>query len=206
MFKTLARIFRVEFKGYAAMNILYYGLVAIAMAYSFLHPEVQGTFMGEVETGFEEALPLLIEAYRSGNFPLAVALTFSFNLFLGSFVYITLPSLIIPFGGVITGCVRAVLWGIILAPTTPELAQAMTLHSIVLVLEGQGYIIAMFATYLQWKGIVKPASAGEKSRRKAYVVGIKKTAHIYVLVVVLLATSAFYEAFELIYILKTLTT
>ncbi|GEM_PF-2880586 len=50
----------------------------------------------------------LVEAYMSGNFPLAAILTFLINLTLGSFVYITLPSLTIPFGGVIIGLVRAI--------------------------------------------------------------------------------------------------
>ncbi|MEM2497848.1 MAG: hypothetical protein QXK12_06230 [Candidatus Nezhaarchaeales archaeon] len=76
----------------------------------------------------------------------------------------------------------------------------MITHSITLILEGQAYILAIFSSTLQWKGIIRPKSIGEKKRSKAYIIGLKKTAHLYILVTLLLATSAIYEAIEVIYI------
>ena len=99
---------------------------------------------------------------------------------------------------------RAVAWGLVLAPTSPELALAMIPHSLTLILEGQGYILAIFVVFLQWKGIIWPSSIGEEKRSKAYLTGIKETMSMYILVALVLAVSAIYEAFEVIYIVGTL--
>lgn len=181
------------------LNILYYGLVTASMVFTYFSPYVQSGLLEFLRKGLTDAFPWIVEVYKSGNFPIAAVLTFLVNLFLGSFVYITLPSLIIPFGGIVLGCVRAVGWGLVLAPTSPELARTMMTHSLVLVLEGQGYILAMFAVYLLWKGVLWPKSRG-KTRSKSYLTGIRKTAYIYMLVTLVLAISAIYEAFEVIYI------
>lgn len=198
-FTSHLEIIKNNKREYFTLNILYYGLVVISMAFTFAFPEVQKGLLNVVRNALEE-YPLIVEAYSSGNFPLATALTFLINLALASFVYITFPSLIIPFGGIVLGCVRAIGWGLILAPTSSELARAMITHSLVLVLEGQGYVLAMFAVFVLWKGVLWPESVGEKTRLKAYLKGIKKTAHVYILVTLTLAISAIYEAFEVIYI------
>lgn len=191
---------RQNFREYVVLNAMFYGLVTVSMAYVYIFPDIQRELLETVRTEFMELFPSVVEAYTSGNFPLAVALTFSINLILGSFVYITVLSLVIPFGGVVLGFIRAVGWGLLLAPTSPELAWVMIPHSLTLILEGQGYILAMFAAYIQWKGVVQPKSIGKEKRLEAYLTGIKETIHIYVLVALVLAVSAIYEAFEVIYI------
>jgi len=195
---------RQSLRGYVLLNVLYYGLVAASIAYTHAFPQIQTELLGTLRAEFPEVFPLVVEAYVSGNFPLAAALTFLINLVLGSFAYITLPSLILPFGGVAFGCMRAVAWGLVLAPTSPELALAMIPHSLTLILEGQGYILAIFVVFLQWKGIIWPSSIGEEKRSKAYLTGIKETMSMYILVALVLAVSAIYEAFEVIYIVGTL--
>ena len=131
------------------------------MVYSVFFPEVQSSLIETVRIAVLK-VPWVVEAYTSGNFPLAAVLTLLINLVLASFVYITLPSIIIPFGGIALGCARAVGWGLILAPTSPELARAMLTHSIVLALEGEGYVIAMFAVYLLCEG----RNLAKKDRRR----------------------------------------
>lgn len=203
MFKVVLGVIKENRKEYVALNFLYYGLVVVSMIYVSFYPEIQEALLGEVRADFPMLFPLVVEAYISGNFSLAAALTFSFNLVLGSFVYITLPSLIIPFSGVATGAIRAVGWGLLLAPTSPELVRAMVPHSLTLILEGQGYVLAMFAAYVHWKGVFRPKSIGEENRARAYMAGIKKTAYTYLLVALILAVSAIYEAFEVIYLVGT---
>jgi hypothetical protein len=195
---------RQSLREYVLLNVLYYGLVAASMAYTYAFPEIQAELLESLRAEFPEVFPWVVEAYVSGNFPLAAALTFLINLVLGSFVYITLLSLVIPFGGVALGCIRAIAWGLVLAPTSPELAWAMIPHSLTLILEGQGYILAMFAVFLQWKGIIWPSSIGVEKRSEAYLAGIRKTVSVYILVALVLAVSAIYEAFEVIYIVATL--
>ncbi len=199
-FKTPIGIIKENKREFFALSFLYFGLVATSMAYSVFFPEVQSSLIETVRTAVLKA-PWIVEAYTSGNFPMAAVLTLLVNLVFASFVYITLPSLIIPFGGIALGCARAVGWGLILAPTSPEIARDMLTHSMVLALEGEGYVISMFAVYLLWKGVFWPKKIGEEKLLNAYLAGIRKTAYLYVLVTSVLAVSAIYEAFEVIYIL-----
>lgn len=200
IFRRPVDTIRENVRQYLAFNLLYFGLVAASMVYVVFYPEIQSGLIESVSIAIEK-VPWVVDAYTSGNFPMAAVLTLLINLVLASFVYITLPSLIIPFGGIILGCVRAIGWGLILAPTSSELVRAMTTHSLVIFLEGEGYVIAMLAAYLFWKGVLWPERIGEKKRLKAYLTGIEKTAYLYVLVTIVLAVSAIYEAFEIIYIL-----
>jgi len=190
-----------DFREYVLLNAMFYGLVTASMTYAYFFPNIQRELMQTVRTEFLEIFPFVVEAYMSGNFPLAAALTFFINLILGSFVYITLLSLVIPFGGIVMGCVRAAAWGLLLAPTSPELASPMIPHFLTLILEGQGYIFAIFGATVHWKGVIWPRSIGEEKRSRAYLTGLKKTAQIYTLVALFLAISAVYEAFEVIYII-----
>jgi len=200
MFGIISRTVKENVREYILLNLFFYGLVAVSMAYTFVFPEVQRGVMEELRAEFPKMFPIVVDAYTSGNFPFAALLTFLINLVLGSFVYITLPSFIIPFGGIIMGCIRAIGWGVLLAPTSPEMAWSMIPHSLTLILEGQGYILAMFAAYVHWKGVFWPKKVGEEKRSKAYLKGIKNTACIYLLVTLVLAVSALYEAFEVIYL------
>jgi hypothetical protein len=201
---SILRIFRQHRRSYVALNALYYGLVLAGMLYVFTQPELQVSLIEDLRKELTQTFPMVVEAYTSGNFPLAAVLTFGFNLLLGSLLYITAPSLLVPFGGLVTGCVRAVAWGLILAPTQRELALTMVPHSLTLILEGQGYILAMFASYVQWRAILNPKSVGEEKRLNAYSVGLKRTGRIYLLVAAALAIAAVYEAFEVIYLIPIL--
>jgi hypothetical protein len=144
-------------------------------------------------------------AYASGAVLQAMVLTFVVNLFLGTVVQITLPSLVIPFSGLLLGVVRSILWGLLLSPASPELRLLMIPHSITLLLEGQGYILALLAVYVHGKSWLFPRSAGVEVEGSAwgrmlrgYAAGLRRTAYLYVWVVIVLAVAAAYEAVEVI--------
>jgi len=157
-----------------------------------------------VQSFSEGPLAGVAQAYAGGNVLTAMALTFLFNFFLGSVAVLLLPSLLIPFGGVGIGAARAVLWGLLLAPTTPELRAAMIPHSLTLVLEGQGYILAILAAWVIGRAFVSPASVGATRWLQGYGIGLKKALTVYVLVAIVLAIAAVYEALEVIYLVPLL--
>jgi hypothetical protein len=140
-------------------------------------------------------------AYASGNVLAAAAVTFWFNLTAGALLYITLPSLLVPFAGVALGFVRALLWGLVLAPQG-ALALLMIPHSITLLLEGQAYIVAMLGAYVVGRGLLWPAGYGKQSRLAGYAAGVVRCARLYLLVVVILAVAALYEAAEVILMIR----
>lgn len=194
-------VIRANWRAYAVINVVYYGLVIVGMVFVATQPELQRMLIGEVQAGFSSGpLAAVAEAYRSGQVLVAAALTFVVNFFLGTVLYITVPSLFIPFAGLLTGCVRALLWGLLLSPALPELSQPMGPHFVTLVLEGQGYILAMLGSYVLWATVFRrePQAGGFASR---YGAGLGRSARLYLLVALVLAVAALYEAFEVIYLI-----
>jgi hypothetical protein len=188
-------------RAYLTVNVLYYGLVLVGMAVSFARPEIQQMLLKVVGQAFSPAgeMAPVVTAYRSGDLWSASLLTFGVNLVLGSFLVLTLPSLIVPFSGLVMGAYRAILWGLLLAPQG-VLALPMIPHSLTLVLEGQGYILALLGAYTVGKGLFWPRAYGAQGHLQGYLAGVRRCARLYVLVMVVLAVAAVYEALEVILI------
>jgi hypothetical protein len=194
------RTVRADRRAYVSLNVMYYGLVALAMIYvGLINPGVQERLLADVGASLTEGpLATVGGVYLGGNVAAAAVLTFVVNLVAGAILTITLPSLIVPFAGIALGAYRAVLWGLLLAPTTSQLALVMIPHSLTLILEGQAYILAILASYIHGVAFLRPQSVGVASHRQGYLQGAKLTARLYVLVVIVLAVAAVYEAVEVI--------
>jgi hypothetical protein len=72
----------------------------------------------------------------------------------------------------------AVLWGLILAPTTGELVLVMIPHSVTLLLEGQAYVLAIFAAYVHGLPFLRPRTVGLSSHREGYAAGPMTVARV----------------------------
>jgi hypothetical protein len=183
---------------YAVLNLVYYGLIACAMVYSAFDRSLQETLMEAVGGALAEGpLAPVWDAYSAGRVMLAIGLTFGINLVLGSFVSITLPSLVIPFSGLLVAGLRAVIWGVLFSPQTVragagEVATAILL-AVLLILEGQAYVLAMLGGYFQGRAFLWPQKVGVSRRGQAYWYGVKEQARVYLLVAVVLLVAAVYE-------------
>lgn len=199
-------IVKGHWKVYLATNVVYYGLVIAGMVYVSTDPSVQQTLLESIGVAFSSGLLSFVgTAYTSGQVIWASAVTFLVNLFVGSLAEITLPSMIVPFVGLLMGILRAVLWGLALAPTSPRMAKIMIPHSLTLVLEGQAYILVLLAMFVQGKSFLWPRSEGTESHLQGYKIGLVKTAKIYILVILVLLLAAIYEALEVIYLVPLFT-
>jgi hypothetical protein len=207
LLKRAWAIVRADWRAYVTINVLYYGLVLLAMLYvAFLNPGLQEELLQSVGQAFTAEGPLQAvgEAYGGGQVLSAMVLTLAINLFLGTLLVITLPSLVVPFSGLAIGTIRAILWGLLLSPANPDLAMAMIPHSLTLLLEGQGYILALLAVFVHGKAILNPGAYGVKGFLRGYLEGLRRTAWIYLLVVLVLAAAAIYEALEVILLVPLL--
>jgi hypothetical protein len=192
-------LIRTNLRAYVTLNAVYYGLILIGAVAAALFPNSQQNLVANTSAGLNSGpLSWLTNAYTSGNFTLAALGTFGVNLVGGAFGTLTLPSAIIPFSGVLAGCVRASMWGMTLAPTTPKMMLAMIPHSITMLLEGQAYVLAMFGSYLWATWLFHPDRAGASTAGQAYRAGARANLQLYKLIVPLLALSAAYEALEVI--------
>ena len=196
---------RDHWRIYAVMNVAYYGLVIVGMIYTLIDPGLQRLLIELVGSAFSEGpLALVGQAYTGGELLTAIVLTFAVNLGIGSFVSITLPSLVVPFSGLLIGVYRAVVWGILFSPVDPTITAVLLPHLVTLIIEGQGYILAMFAAFLQGRGFLWPYTVGASTHGEGFIAGLAMTLRLYVLIALVLAVAAIYEGIEIILILPAL--
>ncbi|HUW58856.1 MAG TPA: hypothetical protein VMZ92_19625 [Planctomycetota bacterium] len=109
----------------------------------------------------------------------------------------------IPFSGLLVGGWRAALWGLILSPASPDMRLPMIPHLLTLILEGQAYVLTMLAAYVQGNAFLRPRSVGTESHWRGYWLGLKDSARLYLLIILVLAVAAAYEAVEVIYLVRS---
>ena len=126
LIKSAWKLVRENWKAYIVINAVYYGLVIICMIYVAFNQKLQGALLKQVGASFTTGpLAFVGRSYASAQVAQAILVTFCVNLFLGSVAEITLPSLIIPFSGLLMGIFRAALWGLLLSPAYPDLRLVM---------------------------------------------------------------------------------
>ena len=201
LLRSLA-VVREHRRAYLLLNVAYYGLIVAAMVYAAFHPGLQRTLLDEVGRALgTEPMETVVGAYSGGHLLLAIVLTFAANLVVGSFIDITLPSLIVPFSGLLVGAFRALLWGLMFSPTA-VIGAGFFLLLPTMILEGQAYVLVMLAAWVQGMAFLRPKkSVGAKTHRGGYWEGVKLSVRIYLLAAIVLLVAAVVEAVSVIFIL-----
>ncbi|MBP2114176.1 stage II sporulation protein M [Paenibacillus silagei] len=185
-------------KAFILMNAVFYGLLLLTMIVTAIFPDLQAKTIDNANQ--QLSAPWLestvVAAYTNGNVGLASIYTFLVNLILGTFLSMTLPSLVIPFAGLIMGGYRAIFWGMTFAPLNG--VTGLLPHYLTLLIEGQAYVIAMFAIVIQGRSLLFPRRIGLASRWNGYKQGLIQSAWLYLPVILLLVVGGVYEAIELI--------
>jgi hypothetical protein len=184
---------------FLALHFIYFGVAILFMLVAYYLPELQVCLLAGIKSQVADGSgPLAIagKAYMSKNILRAALTTFAINFFLGSLAYITIPSIIIPAVGVLAAIFRATMWGLLLAPTFDALSGAMLPHSLTILLEGEAYIIAAFFGLLILVYLFRKAEGPNILRRygKALLMNLRGN----LLVAIVLAIAAIYEAIEVI--------
>ncbi|MBN1222418.1 MAG: stage II sporulation protein M [Candidatus Aminicenantes bacterium] len=192
-------IIRENKKVYIIVNAVFYGLILLGMVITSFFPELQVNALAGAEKDLSSGwLSTAGSAYSSGNLLAAMGLTFFINFSIGTFLTMTIPSFVIPFSGLLMGIYRAFFWGILFSPISPDMRAPMIPHYLTILIEGQAYVVAMFAIYLHGKSFLFPKSIGIKSRWNGYKHGLVQSAWMYVPLTILLLVAAVYEAFDVI--------
>jgi hypothetical protein len=194
----LAQISR-HWKLFSLMHVIYFGICIIGALIIYEKPLPQDflltTISGQIESE-SGVLGVAGMAYGSRNIALAAVTTLVINFFVGSILVITLPSVIVPGIGVFMALFRAALWGIMMAPTSMALAGAIRFHSVTLLLEGEGYILAAFFALLMPIYLFNPAEGNKLRARYGHALMMNVKGNI--IVFIMLAVAASYEAIEVI--------
>ena len=185
------------------VHLVYFGLMMATSVLIYHLPEVQALLLSHVHdqlSGSDGLLGIAGKAYASGSILRAAGVTFAINFVVGTLVFITLPSIIVPGSGAFAAAFRAILWGLVLAPTFVLDALEMLPHSGTILLEGEAYIIAAFFGLLVPIYLLGPGPPPVLGRYgRAVLLNIQGG----LLVAVILAIAAIWEATEVI-VMKSL--
>jgi hypothetical protein len=188
---------------FITLHVICFGTVILLMLFAYQLPELQFSLLAAVKSqvsGGPGPLGVAGKAYLSKNILRAAVTTVVINFFLGSLVFITLPSLIVPGVGVLLLGFRSLLWGLMLAPTFVNLSGMMLPHSLTVLLEGEGYIVAGFFGLLVPVYLFCKAEGPSLVNRYGRVVMMNLRGNLLVAIILMIA--AIYEAIEVITAMK----
>jgi hypothetical protein len=197
---TLA-IVRQHRRAFITMCALLYGGMALTMAAAMIAPPLKPWASSWYDVNNFAHLPYfqsVFAAYAEGELLKAAALTFFFNCTV-ALVLTTIPSLIIPFIGILAVYYRGWLLGAMYAPFGAALATFVP-HMPTVIIECFAYLLAGFGAYVHGVMVLNPQRYGCATRREAYMKGLGVIARLWVWILLILLVIGLYEGFEVIYI------
>lgn len=180
----------------ALLNALFFGCVFIVLALAslFLAPPLYfGTHLN---------VPYF---FLDSSWFVMILVIFTFNLALGSFVFVTLPGIV--FFPLSAGILlyRGFLWGLLLY-ASPVWLFAVSLPTVML--EGEAYVFAAAAGTIAGASWVRPVLVYQKdglSRVQALKISLKECLRIYAFVVALLLVAAIVETATILLLIPALS-
>ena len=107
------------------------------------------------------------------------------------------------------GGLRALLWGFIFSPDLGHLSFTRIIIGIgigvLLILEGEAYVLALFTAFIHGRAWLKPASVGAVSFKQGYLAGARMSLRLYLLIIGMLFIAAVYEVVLAVWLLPVLT-
>ncbi|MGQ4268073.1 stage II sporulation protein M [Nocardiopsis changdeensis] len=194
------RIIRANLGAYLAMNAVMFGLFFAGVAAALAFPDLQAAQITSMEQDGTADLvgELLGNVWLFGLTILAV------NVLTVAVATILLPSMIVPFAGIVLFAYRAFGFGLSLAPVDATAAKILVPHSLTLLIEFQAYVLVMLGAYLLGRAWLCPASVGADTRRQGYLRGLGQLGRLLPPALALFVIGAAYEAFEITYLIPPL--
>lgn len=190
------QILRTHARAYLVINGVVYGTVVLGLLLGASFPAVTAAataaFAGSAANGLVHSVV--------GNGWAFAATIFLVNVFPTALLQITLPSLLIPFAGLVLFTLNSLRLGILLAPVDTASALTLIPHSLTMLVEFQAYVLVMLGAYVLGRSWIRPASVGASTRRRGYVRGLAQLGRLWLPALALLVVGAVYEVLEIYYL------
>ncbi|MFI6538587.1 stage II sporulation protein M [Nonomuraea sp. NPDC050547] len=190
------QIIRADPRAYLLINALAYGTLLLGMALALIFPDLHAARTSSFVDGGQGALVDTV----IGSPWVFGATIFLVNVFATALPLIVLPSLVIPFAGLVVFVIKTIDIGILLAPVDRTSALILIPHSLTMLIEFQAYALVMFGAYLLGRSWLRPATVGATTRRQAYVRGLSRLGRLWLAALALFVIGAVYEAVEIYFL------
>jgi hypothetical protein len=198
----IAGIFRKDWKLFAAANAFLFGLFVVGVLAGLAFPGLHDALLKWVEQATTAGpVGTAAKTLDEGNILLGTWQIFSHNYFV-TVVMAAIPSLIFPPWILFVFGIQFFAFGIVYS-VPAMLHNPVGLIPVLgtLLLEGEGYVIAIFATMRLVEALIWPRRFGETKALKAYFKAVIDNAKLLVVAGIVLAIAAFYEAASIVLIL-----
>jgi len=199
---NLAGIFKKDWKLFVASNVFLFGLFVLGALVGLAFPAVHDRLVQWVEqvttTG---TIGTVSNTLERGDVWLGTWQIFSHNYFV-TVVLAAIPSLVFPPWILLLFGIQFFAFGIVYSIPS-MINNPVTIIPVLgtLLLEGEAYVIAIFATMRLVVALIWPRRFGEQSAIKAYLKAVVDNAKLLVVAGIVLAVAALYEAATIVLIL-----
>jgi len=189
-------IIKKDWKLLAILNALFFCVLIIGATIALISPGLHLSmieFIGADTIAGQSGAPA---ATSTAGALEAAVLSFISSFFGNTLLMITIPSIVLPIWAPIIGAARFFIWGVTyVAP----LDGVMTLRSllpqyIAIFLEGEAYTIAIFACVRQLSVALAASDRGFRNLLRQYKKSVIDNLKLLLIVIVLLAIAALYQA------------
>jgi hypothetical protein len=190
------QLIRADLRAYFLVNVFVYGVLLLGMALGTLFPDLHASRVASFAGGGQGALVNAVV----GNGWVFGTVIFLVNVFPTALLLITLPSLAVPFAGLVVFAIKTIDLGITLAPVDATSRLILIPHSLTLLIEFQAYALVMFGAYLLGRSWLRPATVDAPTRRQGYVRGLTRLGWLWLPALALFVVGAVYEAVEIYFL------
>ena len=192
-FRRPFQIIRRDLRPFLVLNAVAFGFFLVGFVLGLIFPELVQMQADKFEESGQTELVL-----RVFQNPWLFALViFAVNTFRVGAAMIVLPSMLVPFLGIVLFAYKALNIGMTIAPTSPTLWVGLIPHSLTVVIEFEAYVLFMLGAWILGRSWLRPAGVGAVTRRQAYVRGLQNLGWLSLAAVVLLVVGAAWEAWSL---------
>lgn len=190
------QIIRADLRAYLLVNVFVYGMFLLGMGLGLLFPDLHAARTASFAGGGQGAL---VESVVGNGWVFGTVI-FLVNVFPTALLLITLPSLVIPFAGLVVFAIKTIDLGLTLAPVDAASGLTLIPHSLTLLIEFQAYVLVMFGAYLHGRSWLWPATANAPTRRQGYLHGLSRLGRLWFPALALFAIGAVYEVIEIYFL------
>lgn len=192
-FRRPFQIIRRDLRPFLVLNAVAFGFFLVGFVLGLIFPELVQMQADKFEESGQTELVL-----RVFQNPWLFALViFGVNTFRVGAAMIVLPSMLVPFLGIVLFAYKALNIGMTIAPTSPTLWVGLIPHSLTVVIEFEAYVLLMLGAWILGRSWLRPDSVGATSRQQAYVLGLQRLGWLALPALVLLVAGALWESWSL---------
>lgn len=201
LFRRAFQTIEANRRAYLALNAILYGSVLAGFGTGLLFPGLTAAQMESFEDGGQADL---VRSLLDSPWLFALAILAN-NALRAGLLNLVLPSMIVPFAGIVWYVYSLFTVGLMLAPVDRDGWLVLVPHSLTVVMEIQAYVLLSLGAYLLGRAWIWPRTVGAENRRQAYVGGLRQLGVLSLPALALLVVFALYESFSIVYLVPLLT-